>query len=334
VGTYAARGRIEDKDGGFTDLLAEVVVEAASNTAPDAQDDAASTDEDVLVTIQVLANDTDTDGDTLVVDSVMQPTNGTIVNNGAEITYTPSLNFNGMDSFDYTVIDGSGGSDTATVNITVNPVNDTPVIESPGDQSNIEGDLVSLSVLASDPDGDVLTFNANNLPAGLSIDAMTGVISGNVAVGSSISSPYSVLLTVTDRGGLSASAAISWIIDPLIASPLPVIINIKPGVPPNCINNNGQGVIPVAILSSTTFDATQVDPASVQLQGLQVRAVGNPNNLQAYIEDANGDGLVDLVVQIDNGFAAFASGDTMATLTAYLFDGRAVSGSDTICVVP
>jgi hypothetical protein len=122
AGIYTVRGRIEDKDGGFTDLLAEVVVEAPANSAPDAQDDMAMTDEDVPVSISVLSNDTDVDGDPLIISSVTQPANGTATNNGNNVTYTPNGGFTGMDNFAYTVSDPFGGSDMATVTVTVNPV--------------------------------------------------------------------------------------------------------------------------------------------------------------------------------------------------------------------
>ena len=86
------------------------------NDGPVAVDDAATTAEDTAVSIAVLANDTDLDGDTLSVTSVTAPAHGTAaVNPDGTITYTPAANYNGADSFSYTVGDGNGGSATATV---------------------------------------------------------------------------------------------------------------------------------------------------------------------------------------------------------------------------
>src|SRR5690606_14061315 len=99
-------------------------------------------DEDVSVTIDVLSNDIDIDGDSLTVSSVTSASNGTVVNNGADVTYTPNLNFNGSDSFTYTVADGFGGTDSATVFITVNPVNDAPLALDDAYQTNQESTLV------------------------------------------------------------------------------------------------------------------------------------------------------------------------------------------------
>jgi hypothetical protein len=109
-------------------------------------------------------------------------------------------------------------------------------------------------------------------------------------------------------------------------------IDIKPGSDPNCFNNDGNGVIPVAILGSAEFDVTQVDPASVQLEGMAVRAVGKADKLQAHVEDVNADGFEDLVLQIEDTDGTFASGSGTATLTGQLLDGTPIEGSDSICV--
>ena len=79
--------------------------------------------------IDVLANDTiapDT-GETLTVTAVTQGANGTVTFTADGVSFTPDANFYGTDSFTYTITDGNGGTDTATVNVTVTPVNDPPV---------------------------------------------------------------------------------------------------------------------------------------------------------------------------------------------------------------
>ena len=86
-------------------------------------------EDSAVLTASVLVNDTDTDNDSLSV-SAGNPTagNGTVVNhNDGTFTYTPSADFNGTDSFDYTVSDGNGGTDVGTVMVTVDSVNDGPV---------------------------------------------------------------------------------------------------------------------------------------------------------------------------------------------------------------
>ncbi len=91
------------------------------NNPPVAVDDPAQTQADTAVTIAVLANDSDPDGDTLTVASVTPGTDGSVTDNGdGTLTYTPDAGFTGTDSFTYTIDDGNGGSDTATVTVTVN----------------------------------------------------------------------------------------------------------------------------------------------------------------------------------------------------------------------
>lgn len=113
-----------------------------------------------------------------------------------------------------------------------------------------------------------------------------------------------------------------------------VEIDIKPGSYPNCFNVNGHGVIPVAILGSAHFDVSDINPATVALEGTAVKAVGKSNKLLASIEDVNGDGFDDLVVKIEDVDGAFTSGSGTATLTGQLWDGTPFEATDEICIVP
>jgi Bacterial Ig domain/Concanavalin A-like lectin/glucanases superfamily/Right handed beta helix region len=93
---------------------------APANRAPEAGDDAASTAQGAPVTIKVLANDHDADGDTLTLKDVSQPDNGTVTRNADNTaTYTPKAGFTGSDSFTYTVSDGKGGTDTGRATVSV-----------------------------------------------------------------------------------------------------------------------------------------------------------------------------------------------------------------------
>jgi hypothetical protein len=113
-----------------------------------------------------------------------------------------------------------------------------------------------------------------------------------------------------------------------------VQIDIKPGSDDNTINLGSNGVIPVAILSDSDFDATTVDPVSVSLAGSDV-AMRGKGKLLAHEEDVNGDGLPDLVVQVETeNLDPGTFQDGAAILTGQTTDGTEFTGSDSITIVP
>ena len=180
-------------DGTLNSGLATVTLTVTSvNDAPLATDDLLVTDEDAAHTLNVVANDSDPDGDALAVSSVTQGTNGSVSFSGGSVTYTPHANFNGSDSFSYTVSDGNGGSATATVNVTVNPVNDAPAFSSSPVASATEGTAYSYGIVAGDVEDDPLAIPAAALPAWLTLTDHgdgTATLSGTPAhadVGSAI----------------------------------------------------------------------------------------------------------------------------------------------------
>lgn len=101
-------------------LRTEDLPSVTANTPPIATDDSASTAYQTPVTISnVLANDSDPDGDTLSVTANTNPANGAVTRSGNSFTYTPNNGFSGADTFTYTVSDGKGGTSSATVTVTV-----------------------------------------------------------------------------------------------------------------------------------------------------------------------------------------------------------------------
>ena len=151
------------------------------NDPPVAEDDNFSTEEDTLLAItaaELLLNDSDPDGDALTITSVNNPENGTVTLNGTDITFTPDADFNGDASFNYTISDGNGGTDTATVNVTVNPIPELPTVSiSPTNITQLEGDsgttiAYTYTVSLSNPTNQVVTvdYNTNDGTATLADD--------------------------------------------------------------------------------------------------------------------------------------------------------------------
>ncbi|WP_339617460.1 cadherin-like domain-containing protein [uncultured Gilvimarinus sp.] len=95
-----------------------------------------STEEDEAVTVDVLANDWDIEGDSLTVIGVTNGANGTASTNGSTVVYTPNAGFFGLDSFTYTISDGNGGTDSVSVSVEVRPENNAALIDLDGDDSS------------------------------------------------------------------------------------------------------------------------------------------------------------------------------------------------------
>jgi len=131
--------------GGDDSDIGSFEVQSVLNSAPDADDDGYSTNEDTALNVGaaqgVLANDTDpASGDTLSAVKMTDPSHGQLkLNNDGSFTYTPDANYNNTaansDTFTYKVNDGTADSNVATVNITVNAVNDAPSFTKGADQS-------------------------------------------------------------------------------------------------------------------------------------------------------------------------------------------------------
>jgi hypothetical protein len=161
IGTTPGLGWWID-DVTFTDTLS---IPASCPLPPEASADSAVTQEGTAVTIDVLANDTDPNGDPLTVGTVTQPDHGTVTNNGSDVTYTPAAGFAGSDGFTYEACDPTGLCDPAAVAVEVKAVNEAPVA---GDDlaTTQQDTAVTVAVLAndSDPDGDALAVGSVQSP--------------------------------------------------------------------------------------------------------------------------------------------------------------------------
>lgn len=151
--------------------IAVVNIEVLSvNDLPDAVDDSLQVSKNTVTVIDVLDNDTDVESVTLTITDVSTATNGTVTHDGAFVTYTPNANYDGPDSFTYTIDDGNGGTDTATVNVTVD-ANSQPIAADDRfivhEDTAYSGSLLLESGLGtgddSDPDGDTLSTTAETI---------------------------------------------------------------------------------------------------------------------------------------------------------------------------
>ena len=197
---------VSDPDG-LTAEAAVAVTVLSVNDPPEAEDDEATTDEDQALTVDVLANDTDPDGDGLRVESVSPPAHGTtrIASDGG-VTYTPAANYHGVDRFSYVVSDPDGLTAEAAVAVTVLSVNDAPVAvgvipDQPLDEGGVSVDL-DLTPFFDDADGDPLTYRAVSSDTDVATVGVAGAVLTltPVAYGSAM-----VRVTAEDPDGLTGS---------------------------------------------------------------------------------------------------------------------------------
>jgi hypothetical protein len=181
-GTDSFQYKLSDSKGGTATATVTIQVETQKppeNQTPVANDDTVTTEAETPVTIRVLDNDSEPNGDSLALTLESQPRNGSVVvNENDTVTYQPNSGFFGTDRFTYKITDSQGGTDTATVTVRVQakplPPNQQPVANSDRATTNYETS-VSIDVLNndSDPDGDKLAIANLTQPRNGSVELNT-----------------------------------------------------------------------------------------------------------------------------------------------------------------
>ncbi len=152
--------QICDTTGQCDTALVSLVVNPV-NDAPVADPQTLATDEDTPLDLTLTGSDVD--GDSLTFAVVTPPAHGSLTGTAPDLTYTPDGNYHGADSFTFTVNDGAVDSAEATIDLTVNSVNDVPVADPQSLLTN-ENTSLDLTLTGSDVDGDGLTFSVVTPP--------------------------------------------------------------------------------------------------------------------------------------------------------------------------
>ncbi len=215
---------------------------------------------------------------------------------GSQLTLAPAANFHGTAAITVTADDGDGGTATDTFTLTVTPVNDAPVLAAIADQVNGDSTAVNLATVATDVDGDPLTYGAAGLPAGLAINPNSGLISGTIAPAAPVGSPYAVTVTVSDSTA-TASRAFSWQVNDVT----PPVVNAPADLP---------GV-------------EQAGPAGTS---------ATDPSIQAFLSAASATDNVAVASLINNAPPTFPAGPTTVTFTATDTSGHTTQGSATVTV--
>ncbi len=189
-----------------------------------------------------------------------------------------------------TVDDGESGTDEETLTWTVE-TNSDPTLDVVVDQVSDEGDVVLLAVVGSDPDDDVLAFGASGLPDGLSIDPVTGEISGTITQTAAVAGPYAVTVTVDDGRGGTASVGFTWVVN---------AVNVDPVLDPigDQVSDEGQTISLFVTASDVDGDVLRyaatglpdglsIDPVTGEIAGdIAVdAAAGSPYSVTVTVDD-------------------------------------------------
>ncbi|EGR3371057.1 RTX toxin, partial [Vibrio parahaemolyticus] len=204
--------------GGVSESTTVSVDVTPVNDAPVAKDDTVITDEDTPVTIDVLPNDNDIDGDKLSIQSASVPeAQGKVEIVDGKLVFTPAENFHGDAEITYTLTDGAL-TDQATVNVTVNAVNDTPVVESNLADQTLAEDFtpytIDLNTAFSDVDNvdGELTFSVSG-----NSNVLVSIENGIATISPTADWNGSEILTfkATDPSGESISQTVNFTVAPV-----------------------------------------------------------------------------------------------------------------------
>ena len=240
--------------------------------------------------------------DGLSIDANTGAIQGVIAYDAAEQSGGMNPPVSGQYTVTVSALDDLGRTTNQNFTWTVSNTYQQPTIADPGPQSNNEGDTVSLALAANDPEGNPLTFSAVGLPAGSSIDAATGIISGSVSYSAAETSTagnpqgqYTAVVTAVDDAGGSTSLAIAWTIahvqQPMtVATPSAqtsvegstVTLSIMASGPdPGSLTFSASGLpTGVSINASTGVISGTLDPAAAESsQGNYRVTVTTTNNL-------------------------------------------------------
>ena len=258
--------------------------------APTANVDIVTTEEDLALTIPVaelLSNDINTEGDpTLTITDVADAVNGTVELDGANVFFTPDADFSGDASFTYSVADSNGATDTATVNVTVTPVNDAPVANDDSD-TIAEDTPVTTDVLVNDIDVDddtilldsftqgangTVSLDENSTPNDTSDDRLIYTPNEN------FNGTDSYTYTISDGNGGSDTATVNVTVTP---------VNDDPVANDDSASTNEDKLVTIDVLANDRdLDGDAITISALNLTGTLGTVTENPDGTVSY--DPNG----------------------------------------------
>ncbi|WP_152552562.1 cadherin-like domain-containing protein, partial [Mangrovibacter sp. MFB070] len=297
---------LSDGNGGTVTSTVSVTVTAV-NDAPLAGTVNAATDEDTPLTVNVLASASDPDGDTLVVTAASAGHGTVVINGDGTITYTPAANYNGNDTINYIISDGKGGTVSATVAITVNAVNDTPLAGN-DEATTVENVPVVVNVLEndSDADGDTLTVTAASADHGVVVINPDGTLT--YTPGTNFTGTDTITYTLSDgHGGTSTATGL-----------VTVYVNSQTATPPVPAPDSAITAEDTPVTVDVLSNDTDTDPGSLVVESAQAlhgSVTINADGTLTYTPNANYNGTDTITYLVSNSQGAMATGVVAVVIT-------------------
>ena len=270
------------------------------NNPPVAVNDIVSTPEDTNIIINFLANDTDSDNDTLSLTVTPQATNGSVVANlDNTITYTPNLNFNGQDTIEYEITDATATT-TAFIHITITPVNDAPVANNDTYIIPEDGSF-TLDVLANDTDVDNVLALSDGTTENSNLDVLSDFTNGSVS--NDIYTPNQnfngtdiAIYTIKDaNGAISNQATVTITVTPVNDYPI-------------AVSDTAQTDANASVVIDVLSNDTDIDEDNLIVSGTPTAGNGtvniNPDNTITYTPNTDFSGTDTITYSVTDGFVS------------------------------
>ncbi|ABC82832.1 Ig-like domain-containing protein [Anaeromyxobacter dehalogenans] len=305
-GADAFTYQVTDSDGQTGSATVSVAVTAVDSGSPVAVDDAVTTLEDTATTVNVLANDTVQDPPATVAIATAPGKGTATVNADGTITYTPSANAFGADVFSYQVSDYDGQVATATVSVTVTPVDDGPPTAAGEAVTLAEGGVVVIGVLANDTVVDGVS----------ALEVIAGPTGGTAVVNADHTITYTpapafngadaFTYQVTDGDGQTASATVNITVT-AVDSGAPAAVADSASTP------EGTAVVVPVLANDTVLDR----PATVTVLAAPAHgsAVANADGTVTYTPAAGWNGTDAFTYQVADADGQIASATVNVTVT-------------------
>lgn len=305
----------------FTDTATVFITVNPANDPPTVAADIAAVGEDSSVSIAVLGNDSDPEGDPLTLASVGVPSFGTAIISGNNVVYTPMPDYSGPDLFTYTVTDGKGGVGNGTVSVTVNPTNDPP-IANPDVAGTFRDTPVVIAVTANDTDadGDTLTVVAVGTASNGTV-AITGPGDVTYTPNAGYAGPDSFTYTIDDGSPSTSSAPVTISVS---------ATNRNPIASNDVTSTPASTPVTLDVLANDTDP--DGDPLTITTVGspAQGSAILNPDDTITYSPTAGFAGVDAFVYNISDGLGGTAL--AVATIHVAAAPGALVALADTALV--